>query len=541
MSHTLTPALGLTKATALTGEPWAGGAVIADAWDILDRQFVGRYNVLHFGAKGDGTADDTAAIQSALSAAGSAAAAASPAGALVIIPPGKYKIAAGTRLTVRSGVTIEAYGAYIFKATGATVGLLANFVVGVDSFTAFTGNSHIKIYGGVWDGQAQNAPTDAAYDVIDFNHGKNILLRDVEIRNVCSDHALEFNSVDGGRAIDCKFFGFRDATGLTRQFSEAVQIDLAVSGSSSIGTNDGTHSRNITLRGCYAGPAIDGSGLGGFGKLVGSHTTAAGGTYENIRIIDCTGESLLDIGIGAYNWSHSVIALCTIKSSTSHGIRVTVPEPVGAGFSVLSTGVQVINNIVDGTSGSAVGIEILGYTTTAGVTNCLVQGNDVRNAGGTGIFAQLVDGVQVLSNQVDTPGSNGVNVTACGNFTIKDNWIRDPLSNYGIFLGQVTSPSTVSATDGDVDGNTILLGTGPTAAIRLATGTTGCTLKGNKVRKNGGSQTIAISHATGSSTTNWAYNNDLSGFGDVAATITVTSGTLVKTLPVGTNVGTNIY
>lgn len=539
MSTTTTTYRKLVKATVGSGQTWGGGIIISNNMDTLDAEATGVFNVITWGATGNGSTDDTSAVQSALDAAGTYAA--SHGGAIVVFPPAKYSIAAGTRLTVKSDVTIWAYGAYIFKAGTPSNGLLANFIVATDTFSSYGGNSRIRLYGGIWDGKAQNAATDAAYDTIDFNHCQDIIVRDVTIRNSCSDHALEFNSTDGGQAINCRFEGFRDATtGSTRQYSEAIQIDVAVSGSASIGSFDGTHSKNILVQGCYMGPAVDGSGLGSFGKLVGGHTTATGQAYKNIRIIGNVVDGALDVGIQAYNWVDSVIANNVVYNTTSHGIQITVPDPTVVSFSVLSSGVVVSGNTIDTTAGSAVGIKVLGYTSTAGITDCAVLDNTIRNAGGNGILAQLTYNQLIAGNTIDTTGSNGINVTASQYPVVSGNWIQKPATNYCVFFGQVTSPSTVSATDGKISDNMCLLGTGATAGIRLSTGTDKCLISNNTVRKAGGSQTIAVSCAGGVGTTNSVVFNDLTGFTDATATITVTNGTINKSLPATTNIGSNL-
>lgn len=460
-------------------------------------------------------------------------------GAVVVIPPGKYLIAASACLVVKTGVTITAYGAYVFKGGTPSTGLLANFTP-TDSWPGYSGNSQIRVYGGIWDGKAHNAVTDAAYVNIAFNHCRDIIVRDAVIRNTCSWHALEFNSTDGGQALNCRFEGFRDATsGLTRHFSEAVQIDVALNGSSLIPAYDGTHAKNILMQGCYVGPAVDGSGLGSFGKLVGSHTSAAGGAYSSIKIIGNVCDGTLDVGIGAYNWTDSVIANNNMYNTARTGIRVIVPDPTVAGFSVLANNVVVAGNTIDTTTTAGTGISVIGFTNTAGAANVTVVGNTMRNTASTGIFVQRAQHVNVSNNVVDSPGSMGINITATQFALVSGNWIQNP-ANYCIFLGQVTSPSTVSTTDAQISNNMCLLGTGATAGIRLSTGTTLCLITGNTVRKNGGSQTVAVSCAGGVGTTNTVAGNDLSGFGDTTTTITVSSGTINKSIPSTANNGLNL-
>lgn len=500
----------------------------------------GVFSVISYGADKTGVANADSAFQSCYNAA--AAYSAAYGQATIVMPAGEYKMSATVRPHLPgSGLIVWAYGARIFNAAGATTGLLSNFA-STDSFSGFAGNSYITIYGGVWDAVGQSAPTDAAFDTMDFNHCRGIKVRDAIFRNGCSDHALEFNSTDGGQALNCRFEGFRDATsGSTRQFSEAVQIDCAVAGSASIPVYDNTHSTNVLVDGCYMGPSTDGSGLGSYGKLVGSHTTTAGQTYDNIKIVNNTCDGAKNVGVGAYNWSNFIIANNKINNTVSHGIEVTVPDPVAAGFSVLSAHGIVANNDVNTTSGTAVGIRVVGFTASAGVTDINVSTNTVSNTGGNGIFCQLTQNQLISGNIVDTTGSNCINVTACQYALVIGNTARNPATNYCIFFGQVTSPSTVSTTDSRIEGNMCQLGSGAAGGIRLSTGTSLCVVTNCTIRKAGSAGTIAVSCASGAGLTNWVVSNDLSGYGDNAATITIVSGTITKTIAVGTNVGTNIF
>lgn len=535
MSFDLEPWLALALPEAGTDEPWVSGQIINENMIQIGMQFAKVYNVMTFNAVGDGTADDTDAIQGALDAAGGAG------GGIVVIPALRFSIRASTRLHMQTGTTISAYGAYVFKAGVPTNGLLANFVSGVDTFAGYNGNNNTAVLGGVWDARGYNATV--TYDVLDWNHCRGVLVKDVTVRNVSGDHAVEFNSTFGARAENVRCEGFFDPTSGGRTFSEAFQIDVAVSGSATIGAFDGTHSCNIDIIGCYAGPGIDGNGGGSFGKLVGSHTTAAGGSYDNIKVIGCTVDGGLDVGIGAYNWTNFQIANNKISGTASHGIRVTVPDPSVAGFSVLSYGGEIVNNTIDGTTSGAHGIEILGYTATAGVAEINVHGNIVRNAAGNGIFAELIyRGLSIESNNVYQSGSNGINLTGCqGVPKVRDNYVYHPASNYGIFAVQfATGP--VMTTDADIAGNIVLLGTGATAGVKLSTGSSNCRVHDNTIRKDGGSQTGAMIFDVGAGNTYRFYENDAVGFGgDVAATFLHTSGTRVMAVPTGVNVGQNFF
>jgi parallel beta-helix repeat protein len=480
------------------------------------------FNVI--GAVGDGVADDRAVIQAALDAARDAG------GGTVLIPPGRtYGV--GTFLVAYDHTTIVARGATL-KAIGTGAGLLRNFLSS-ESFSGYSGHSHITVIGGVWDGNASDGSTGtvtATTNVLGWVHASDITVRDATIRNVSSAHACEFNSINGGRVINCRFEGYRDNSGTnTRQFSEAVQIDLAKSGSSSIGAFDNTPSKNIVVLGCYFGPS---SRLGAHGRAVGSHTLAAGVTYDNIQIIGNRVDGALQEGIHAFGWKRAVIADNIITGTGKAGILATMTDP--ATTSVAPHGLSVTGNIVE-SAGDDSGIRAIAYAAYkypgVNIANNVVRsvtgngihaehcdrpnitGNRVESTSSTGIYAHYSDGATLAGNTCRSAGSNALNVSGTVGASLTGNLVDGTSSNFGIFIGQGSDGSTNSR-DALIVGNQI---TAPASSgIRLSTNATGCLVTGNKVRKDGGAATSALSMAA-SATGCSVLSNDFSGNGWGAA------------------------
>lgn len=490
--------------------------------NLNDQSAVRWFNVT--GAVGNGTTDDRAVIQAALDAAHTAG------GGIVYIPPGKtYGVS--TFLVVYDNTTIWAYGATL-KST-ANSGLLRNFL-GTETFTGYTGHSHIRILGGTWDGNAADAgvgTVTSETDIINFVHCSDITVRDAVIKNCSTAHGLEFNSTDGGRAINCQFLGFKDnSVGSVRQFSEAVQVDMAKSGSSSIGSFDNTPARNILVQGCYFGPS---ERLGVYGRAVGSHTLAAGVTYDNIQVLDNRIDGTLQEGMQPYGWKRSVISRNIITGTGKSGILVTLTDP--ATTSVSPYGLDITGNVIDGCSDDS-GIRVISYAaykypgvviadnvirsvTGNGIhaEHCqtpAITGNRVESTTSTGIYAHYSDGATMTGNSCRSVGSNALNVSGSVGCTVAGNTADTTSSNFGVFVGQ-GSDATTNSTDAVVTGNNI---TSPSSSgIRLSTNATGCLVTGNKVRKAGGAATSALSMAA-SATGCTVMNNDFSGNAWNAAT-----------------------
>ncbi|MER7967794.1 right-handed parallel beta-helix repeat-containing protein [Streptomyces sp. NPDC096080] len=490
--------------------------------DQLDLSAQGVFQVL--GATGNGVADDRAVVQAALDAARDAG------GGLVVLPPGRtYGV--GTFLVVYDNTTIWAYGATI-KAIGNS-GILRNFRSD-ETFSGYAGHSNIHIHGGTWDGNAADGgvgTVTAETDVINFVHGANITVRDITVLNTSTAHALEFNAVDNGRALNCRFLGYKDnSSGGTRQFSEAIQVDITRSGSSSIGLFDNTPAKNIRIEGCYFGPSAR---LGVFGRAVGSHTLAAGAVYDNIKVLDCTVDGALQDGIYAYGWSRSLIRGNTIRGTGYSAIRYAIPDP--ATTAVAPFGVAIRDNHCEGAAADS-GIRVIGaaaykvpLVSIVGNTVKSISGNGIHaehcaapiigkntvdTTSGTGLYGHYSDGVNFTANTVRNAGSNAVNVSGSVDAVVASNTLDTTSSNFGIFCGQ-GGDGTTNATDALVMGNRI---TAPaSAAIRFSTNAARCTAIGNKVRKGAGTTANGVSLAA-SATDCVLIDNDFTGTGWSAAT-----------------------
>lgn len=135
-----------------------------------------KVDVKQCGAIGDGAADDTDAIQKALTGGQRT----------VVIPPGTYKVTAA--LTIDSGTAIQADPKAIIRladhaGTNAGVFLLTNR-------DPADGNTNITVEGGIWDGNNEHNPRGRDGDpngytgtAINFVNVRQLALRNLTIRN----------------------------------------------------------------------------------------------------------------------------------------------------------------------------------------------------------------------------------------------------------------------------------------------------------------------------------------------------------------------
>jgi hypothetical protein len=320
-----------------------------------------------FGAKGDGSVDDTAALNAAVVAASNYGT--SNNGATLIIEPGKYKL--NGKVRIKPNVTYVCHGAYFFN--GGVYDSSAYLLWDIDSANGYTGTSNVTVLGGIWDALGQNAPIQnggtpaTGKGCMHFGAGRNYKFYGCTFRNVASFHAMDIKGVDGLIIDGCRFEGYVDNNNpAARNMSEAIQLEQ--------GFDNTTPCKNVKITNCYMGPAVDGSGLGGFGKLVGSHNDPTGVYYENIVITNNTIESPKENGIGFYSLRNSVIANNVINNAGRDGIRLTAGND---GTTSTNFNNVIANNIIGNSAYAGISLE--------SANDNVISGNFVYNSGNAGI------------------------------------------------------------------------------------------------------------------------------------------------------------
>lgn len=490
-----------------------------------------------YGAKGDGSTDDTTAINAALQAAFTAG------GGKVILSPGKsYKIT--NTLLLKTNTTLEAYGAYIFMGAAVSAGfyMLNTYDSGITNTGYTTGWSNVRLFGGIWDAKGHTMNTGQNYNIMTLSNSRNALIKDATFRNICTYHAIDANCVAGLTVMNCRFEGFSDKTaGLTRFFSEAIQLDRGT---------DGTPCIDAVIANNYMGPAIDGSGAGSHGKLVGSHTDDVGQWYSNIRVTGNTIVSPINHGILASSWKDAVISNNTITGALGDGIRLsqaannassritvtgnTISESAGRGIyfgggasALWDTCTVTGNAISSSVAASNPGIEMLF------VNNSTVSGNQISNSISHGMQVTDCNDLNINGNTIMNCTLSGMQTTRCSRVIIANNKLYN-LGNRGIWLTNTTVRSSVM--------NNHIIGAGRTTtntygAIEFSI--TACTdnvIAGNRIQKfgSGNEALVPVLMAVGAaptSTGNSVVFNSFEGWGTTAAAnITANSGTFDRAI-----------
>ena len=295
-------------------------------------------NVMSFGATGDGTTDDTQAIQDAIDFAETN-------GGEVYFPEGVYALetalhtpsvpGTASALMMYDNMTLRFAPGATLKRTNANVTHMI-YTYNASGATGYTGCQNIQIIGATID---CNSALGGSVTPINTSHTTRAVIRDCTFVDGIAWHYIEINSSKDVEVSGCVFTG--TLTG------ENVQIDAAVA-TGNIGADDGTVCTDIRIFNNVFN--MDGQ------QAIGNHTNAAN---YNIRIFNNTfnggGHATegyihfvaltynVDIYDNAFNGGAAGITLAnTTTNSTVRGNRFT---SVTAPF---SGGIIAVDNIING-------------------------------------------------------------------------------------------------------------------------------------------------------------------------------------------------
>jgi len=173
------------------------------------------FNVMNYGAAGDGSTDDAASIQLAIDAANTAG------GGTVYFPANTYTIE--TILTVGSNTTIHLDGATLKRNHIDVDVLIYNKTVAA---AGYAGDSKIAIVGtGTIDMNGTNfvpAPTASYCTGIAFGHCSQVLIRGITFIDGHTNHCIEICGCEYATIENCTF---RDGNDVDDE-EEMIQFDF---------------------------------------------------------------------------------------------------------------------------------------------------------------------------------------------------------------------------------------------------------------------------------------------------------------------------
>lgn len=293
-----------------------------------------------YGAVGDGSTDDSDAIQAALNNAG-----------VVMFETGKsYKVT--KTLRIKDSTLIDLAGSTIISTNKH---LMFNFQT-FDVFLAYNGNGNITIKNGKIVGGA-----------LSFAHGGRIRLENVSFLDSLNDHFLEIAGCRDYVISGCKFIGMAD---VQTSVYEYINLDPCVYQAFPWLTNgsafyDGTKNDDVEVHGCFFSI---GSGDYAYGfNAFGVHGEwDASTSHKNIRFVDNVIRGFTGCGVRLNNMSGVYLAGNDIQVS-GDGIRV-------GDVSAVDNATIVDNFIVSGNSAQMIAL-------TAGkYSDLTIAGNIAKGA-----------------------------------------------------------------------------------------------------------------------------------------------------------------
>ena len=367
-------------------------------------------NVKDYGAKGDGTTNDAAAIQAVLNLAQTTP-------IKVLFPNGTYGV--GQKLYVYSNTTLDLGGSTIRRSFNTGPG-------GV-SLIEFSSVSNLTIRNGTLDGNGANYPGNAGaegFNIIGGNGITDALFENITFKDVVGDHALDLGTINRVKVDNCKFLGFKDVVG-DRPFSESIQLDP------NIITGTGSNNTKFVLTRSYFGPSTT-AGFGAPGVGIGNHASVAGRTDTDIKIVNNTFDGCGYAGVRPYKWDKVKVTGNTFINCL-RGVYVvpfsngTAAPESGSGytlsgndFSGCTSPIQFVAPLLGtgNTYSRFKNVTIAGNTFDGGtdgltlpfITQLAVSGNTFSNMS-TAIKLGYTDGATVAGNTANNLTSNFLWIT----------------------------------------------------------------------------------------------------------------------------------
>ncbi|GGC73853.1 hypothetical protein GCM10007216_00640 [Thalassobacillus devorans] len=374
----------------------------------------------HPGIKGDGKHNDTSGIQQLLDEAKD-----KPNGISIYFPAGVYKLT--STLFIYEGTRMECHPKAVFNKVHHR-GMLQN--IKKDSTdNGYNGNGNITIIGGIWDNNGHRYLGGTCFV---FGHSKNLIFRDLIIKDVSPGHGMEINSSKNVLIDGCKFIGM--APKKKKLYSEAVQLDLMKSKGVfpwKKGHFDHTPCKDVMISNCYFGPS---DRLGSWGRAIGSHSATSDRWHQRIIITNNIIEGTLQWGVRAYSWEDVTIT-SNIFNGCGAGLSID-PNHVGEG--------EVDSEDIDGnqtySSNQVKRITIQGNQFTKpgrhgsvmsitgdkhhDMLEVNVTGNTIENSAPTySIYlAHLAN--SIISDNIVTGGDKGIKLVACRQVNVIGNNIK---------------------------------------------------------------------------------------------------------------------
>lgn len=333
-------------------------------------------NVKDLGATGDGSTDDSVAINAALAGGNK----------VVWFPAGQYKINSYCRVYADTKIEMHP-DCVILNNNQTSEYVFVNGELGnLNYASGYNGDGNIWITGGTID-NGPRAATSQNTQAIAIGHATNILIENVRFLNNYSSHFIEINSSQHVRIRNCYFENLNAiAAPGTR---EMINIDFASAGGfPPFGSYDNTVCDDVIIE---ESVFIDGD------VSVGSHSLPLGSEpfHTNITVINCYIENMKSAGMDLRYWNGAKISENIFKNNEDRHIR-------GWGF---INGIISDNTFIGGGTTFAITVDDVGLVKPK---NNLIRGNRLLNIKGSGIVVADSFNTQIIENTILNVGARGI-------------------------------------------------------------------------------------------------------------------------------------
>jgi hypothetical protein len=462
-------------------------------------------NVAAHGATGDGTTDDTSAINEALTAAGSSGRLYFPEGTYLVRPAPGARV---TTLELPRGLEVFGDGGSksIIKVMDSS-GPYFCLIGGQDRQTDLTG---LRVHHIGFDHNVQGNPrssypegsTDSQLSICAFGQSSGVRIHDIQVHNASSVNNITVNGtgVSDVRIYDNRFENIGGDDGLRGTHSGAADVPTLVDASKDW-VDDGLVGRSVVNRsdGSFGTIKANTSSIiavelqGGKendwdpgdeyvlfhdASVIYVHAAGGGGIYiaDNEFVGETIGAPGARTAIETHG-SHAVVTRNLVKEMMK-GANITGITTTD------TTDVLVSQNTIEG---ALVGINLWsatyrGHTTGFGLDGVTVEGNGIELAGreAYGGAGALVEGGVIVTRSSLSDAYDEMDIR---NLRILNNTISHPLEasfvrNAGASMGiGWLSQDDKTILDSQIEGNSIV--NFPMAGIRLS-----CGVKNMRIRKN---------------------------------------------------------